>query len=80
VAPIMAVALGVLALGLGLANVALDLRTHQPVAWLSDWHRDLPMAVPRWAAAAGAMAAYGRRPDRGRVLLCAGSVVRRPIS
>jgi hypothetical protein len=36
VAPITAVALGVLALGLGLANVALDLRTHQPGALLSD--------------------------------------------
>jgi hypothetical protein len=36
VAPITAVALGVLALGLGLANMALDLRTHQPGALLSD--------------------------------------------
>jgi hypothetical protein len=36
VAPITAVALGVLALGLGVANVALDLRTHQPGALLSD--------------------------------------------
>ncbi len=35
-APITAVALGVLALGLGLASVALDLRTHQPGALLSD--------------------------------------------
>jgi hypothetical protein len=36
VGPITALALGVLALGLGLANMALDLRTHQPGALVSD--------------------------------------------
>jgi hypothetical protein len=48
VAPVTAVALGVLAVGLGLANVALDLRTHQPGALLSDgtWLGFLLPAVP----------------------------------
>jgi hypothetical protein len=67
VAPITAVALGVLALGLGLANVALDLRTHQPGALLSDgtW---LGFLLP--GAVVGALLA-ARRPRNplGWVLL-----------
>jgi hypothetical protein len=82
VAPVTAVALGVLAVGLGLANVTLDLRdaalwlgigsVRGQLAGIAGWHRDLPLAVPGWAAAAGAMAAHGCRPDRRRGAPCAG--------
>jgi hypothetical protein len=57
-APIAAVALGVLTLGLGLANVPMDHITHQPGAWLTEV---IGVALLGTGAAVGALLA-ARRP------------------